>query len=94
MQIGCSLDMKDSVVKNVGTATSGPVIKGESPTQLSVKGTEFDGNTGTVILSETGNLIVENSKFKNGSGSSFISVENAELKISKGTVFSNNTSDG
>ena len=44
VQIGCELDMKNSVVKNVGTDTSGPVIKGESPTQLRVVGTEFDGN--------------------------------------------------
>jgi len=94
VQIGCELDMKNSVIKNVGNEKSGPVIKGESPKSLRVVGSEFDSNKNTYITSETGNLVVEDSKFKNGSGKAFITVTNAELSVSKGSLFSNNTSIG
>ena len=94
VQIGCSLDLKNSVLTNIGSdGNSAPVVKGETPQELRISDSTFDGNKNTYVRSESGNLIIEGSTFKNGSGKSFVSVANAELTSSK-SDYSGNYGEG
>ena len=60
---------------------------------MRISDSTFDSNKNTYVRSESGNLIIEGSTFKNGSGKSFVSVANAELTSSK-SDYSGNYGEG
>ena len=90
VQIGCSMGLANSSLREIGEAGSeGVVIKAESAIDLNVKDTTIRDSQNTYIKAEGGPINIEGSSFLNGSGQSFVSVADGSLTVGH-SVFAGN----
>jgi hypothetical protein len=92
LQIGCSLALTKTTLKNVGFGNTGNVIVAEKANKLSVKDSTFDHNDNKYIVSDGSPTTIINSNFTNGSGMSFVEIKESSLKV-QDSFFSNNKND-
>lgn len=85
VQIGCALSVQNSILTQIGDAEAvakAPVILAENARLVHISQTEFDSNINTYVHGLSAQIDIVASEFKNGSGDSFIVMENGALSIS------------